>query len=99
MKVGNCSFTDRTATFKLEIGAVDDNGMAYTKDRERLEQFWKDAGLTKDAAGRIFAHKGSVYTIVGLSSKFKVVAEHAGHQYAFSADYVAGLLRLPVEVR
>jgi len=80
---GNASYDPSgTATFKLNIAAIADNGKAITPEAVRFSQFATMIGLAPEHLGREFTHGAFTYSITGLKpdiyGKMPIIVERKG---------------------
>jgi len=104
IRSGNCSYSKTTATFKLEVAEVSEDGEVASKFAEpfvRLISAWSQT-LDADDLGFVFsgAH-GVQFRVVGLNTrarKFPIVCESLedGHTYKFTLEAVERAKQLAV---
>lgn len=67
--VGNASFSQHNATFKIEIAAVNTDGSVETKEARAFKQCAGILGLAPENLGDIFTVRGQSYQIVGANMR------------------------------
>lgn len=92
IKVGSCNFRNRSATFKLEVGVVDEDGNSFDEDAANFRVFAEDVGLKEEDLGKTFINSSKLYTISGLkprNRKYPILATRAdGKRFKFPASLV-----------
>lgn len=87
IKTTNSTFSNKTATTKVEISVISANGVVNTPERDAFNRYAKMFGVTKNL-GETFNHNGATFTISGFaprSSKYPVLAtDSRGKGYKFS---------------
>ena len=94
---GNCSFSDRDFTFKLNGRLPDTDGVFEPKEHQDFKIGAWARGLEPEDLGRKFESQGKVFTIDGLkpkATKYPILGKSStGKRYKFNAlDVKAGLL-------
>jgi hypothetical protein len=96
IKVGSCRFNRHTATYKLEINTVDQDGNAFDEDAANFKVFAEDVGLREEDLGKTFINNRKLYTVTGLkprNRKYPILATRAdGKRFKFPASLVKRLL-------
>ena len=102
VQLGNASYSDSNATFKLEVSDVNADGSVLSKDAEAFQKQAKFFGLEPEDLGSTFKQNGQEFTICGLkprSHKYPVLAKNGkGQTYKFGADIVKMYLKLSASV-
>jgi hypothetical protein len=94
LHIGNCSYSNNVATFKLEVLTKNEDGTVNTKIAEDFKYHAFLYDLKPTDLNRTFAMRGEEYKIVGCkprSSKYPIIVEElrTARRYKFSADVVA----------
>ena len=86
IEMGSASFSATSATAKVIIAVVADNGTVRSPESVAYENYKELYGLKKNL-GETFIQNGEAYTIKGLatrSSKYPIIAENRqGKSYKF----------------
>ena len=97
MQLGGCRFSSNSATFKLEVKTLDEEGRAFDEGAANFKVFAADFGLIPDDLGKTFTSARTTYTICGLkpkNRKYPIIArKSSGRTFKFSASMVQRLLR------
>lgn len=92
IRMGNATFTESNATFKIEVSLVGKNGEIKTKDAEAFKSYARIYGLQEEDFGKTFRNNGHTYKIAGLktkSGKYPVIAEREdGKKFKFGVEYI-----------
>lgn len=92
IKVGNGSFADQTASFKLEMSINGEDGEAVPTEARDFTAYASRLGMKPEWLGQKINHHGTEYTIVGLkpkATKNNVVVESArGARYVIPSTSV-----------
>lgn len=99
IRAGNCTFDARSATFKLTVANLTDDGTVDDGTADYFRQFAFAYDMQPDWLGREFRTGGESYKLAGLNpkrGKFPVVAYRVrdGKRFKFQAEGVAALLRV-----
>lgn len=95
IELGNGTFGNNNATFKLKVSDVEEDGTVITKEASDFMELAQFYGLDPNDLGASFTFNGDVFTIVGLKTRFRknrVLAEKNGRTYRFSEEVVKLLL-------
>lgn len=103
LRVGNCSFTETTAKFALEVAALGEGEESGDVATLRARQDWKTNekyltamyGLKPEWLGQSFTYGGKTYTVLGLMPKRQkypvyVRNESEGKNVLLTAEGVVG---------
>jgi hypothetical protein len=97
IKAGNATYTGETATFKLNLGVIDGDGVAADPMIAAFKNNAKYCGLEASDLGRSFVLNGRSYTIHGLNLKARnrpIIARGSdGKLYSFEDTAVVRLLK------
>ena len=99
-EVGSASYSGSHATFKLEVGALGDNGKVVSKETENFKFLAPMYGLSENDLGRQFLLSGKMHTIVGINSnatRFPILTECGGRKYKVPAESVTRALTQAAE--
>ncbi len=80
VQLGACRFQPNSATFKLEIQTVDEDGKAFDEGAANFRVFARDFGLEPEDLGKVFVSNGIEYTVSGLkprNRKYPIIATRA----------------------
>jgi hypothetical protein len=94
--VGNASFNNFSANFKVEVAEKSENGEVLDSFKLHCNSF----GLKETDLGKSFVTHGRTFTICGIaprSWKRPIIAKSNGQVYKFSAETVKLLLGQPVQ--
>ena len=69
LRLGKCSFNDKTATFQLHVRTLDDSGKEVDPFAEEVKKYASWYGLEASDLGESFLYKGNQFTIVGLKKR------------------------------
>lgn len=100
-RLGNASFTDKTVTFKVEIGIVSEDGAVETKERAAFRALAPLLGFEDKDLGYAINLRGDTYTIEGYVNtgrKLPVLLKRIkdGKMYTFGVnDVLRALGRTP----
>lgn len=100
ISLGNCTYSDSNATFKLEVSDIGDNGEVMTKEAEDFKRRASLYGLSPKDLGRVIKDplSGEEYTIIGLktrSTKYPILAKGKnGKTYKFPVDVIKRMLEI-----
>lgn len=98
IQLGRCRFSSDTATFKLEVKTVDEDGKAFDENAANFKVFAEDFGLSPNDLGKTFVSSRVEYTISGLkprNRKYPVIATRGdGKTFKFHAALVKRLMDL-----
>lgn len=96
INVGNCSFNESTATFKVLVAAGAEGGESaeHVKARADFKAYAMMFGLDPDWIGASFKSNGTTYTIVGLHPNKRkqpvvVTKDGAPGRFVMSAEDVS----------
>lgn len=86
--LGSCRFGSNSATFKLEVKTLDEDGKAFDESAANFKVFARDFGLEPDDLGKTFMSGLVEFTVSGLkprNTKYPVIATRAdGKTFKFS---------------
>jgi hypothetical protein len=90
VKVGRMTYRESTATLKLEIGEVRENGEATTKEAEAFRVYCYRYGLEPEDRGNEIIERGQRFRLEGINpkaKKFPFIARNLddGKLYRFSS--------------
>jgi hypothetical protein len=93
INIGSISYNDNTASVKVEVADVNENGEVYNKEAEDYKKYASSYGLDPASLGKSFCHGGKIFIVTGLSTrkrKYPVMAKDAqtGKKYKFPTDVV-----------
>jgi hypothetical protein len=99
---GNARFMASTATFKLELATIGENGAATSPHAESFKAIGKLYGFESSDLGRSFLSNGSEFVITGLNTKcarFPVCASRVpdGRGFKFPTDAILAKLGRKVQ--
>ena len=99
LTLGNASYADTYATFKLNVATIGDNGELNTKKAEEFKRYAPAYGLKSDDFGREFRSNGDRFKITGLNTRahrHPVIAESLsnGKEYKFSLENIKMYLQM-----
>ena len=86
IKIGNCRYTNNTATLKLEIKTIEKDGKAFDEDAANFKVFADKFGLQESDLGREFIHNFSKYKISGLkprNTKYPIIVQRVKDNKTF----------------
>jgi hypothetical protein len=90
--VGNATYCDNNATFKVEFAEKAADGTVLTKDAIAFKELCSLHGLSADDLGRDFTCQGRTFKIAGLkprATKRPILCDgDDGKQYSFPAKAV-----------
>jgi hypothetical protein len=95
--IDKISFNDNTASVKVEVSDVSENGEVYNKEAEDFKKFSLNYGLDPSNLGKSFCHGGKIFVITGLSTrkrKYPIMAKEVKTEkkYKFPAQIVCNSL-------
>jgi hypothetical protein len=92
LKVGNATYGETSAMFKLEASKIGDNDEVQDRSAENFKRMALLYGLNPEDLGKTFTTAQQTYTIVGLnpkSRKFPVIAKRSdGKTFKFPIDVI-----------
>jgi hypothetical protein len=65
--VGNAKFTDRNATFSVEIATINEDGEANSRQAEDFKRFARTYGLVPEHLGKRVMLRGTEFEIIGAA--------------------------------
>ena len=97
IKLGNASFLNETATFKLELATISSSGVVASKEARDFTRYAFMYGLKPEHLNQVFTDfDGETYTVRGLMSKSRkypvLVERQDGTQFKFPATRVSSRL-------
>lgn len=103
MNAGTCRFTETTATFKLEVATIGENGEVASKEHDALISLRIALGLTEANMNQVFKIGTASFTLHGYDSKkrskpFLIKRLDNGKNYVIDSATLAKALGNP-EVR
>lgn len=69
IKVGNATFGETSAVFKVEVATIGENGEIRDRKAEDFNLLASVYGLKPEDLGKSFTYGQETYTIIGLNSK------------------------------
>jgi len=96
--LGNASFDDKTATFKLNIAVIGEDGEVVDVEAETFKQRATLYGLSPDDLGKTFNTNNGTFKITGLKPsrrKYPISADRVddGKGFKFTAENVKRCLK------
>ena len=95
-------FQDKSATLKLEVVLVQEDGTAFSQIEEDFKTCCSRYGIEPSDLGRPFTSNGEHFKLTGLkpqNHRYPFIAERRdGKQYKFSASFIRTLLGKNVDV-
>ena len=70
IELGDCSFSEVTATFKLNVSVKDGNGNTVNEEAEAFKRYASMVGI-KGNLHQTFKHKTKTFTITGMSTTMR----------------------------
>jgi hypothetical protein len=94
VKLGNATYSDSNATFKLEVADINEDGEALTKEATNFKIYASRNHLTAEDFGATFCSRGKTFEICGLNTrahKMPILAKckEDGKTYKFDGLSVA----------
>lgn len=97
ISVGNASYTDSTAVFKLNLAVKNPDGTVASRDREDFIQYASLYGMKPEWLGCTFQSLGKAFKIIGLAPKRRknpIICQEArtGKNFVFPAHSIVALM-------
>ena len=97
LRLGNCTYYNNNATFKLEVAEIGEDGEVHTKEAEDFRARAFMYGLQPEDLGKDFRDfTGKKFTITGLkprSKKYPILAkDEDGETYKLPTEMVKACL-------
>ncbi len=86
LDLGNASYNDQHANFKLKVSSKNESGETITEEMSAFNALHKLYGLEKDMLFKTFMSNGSEYEIIGLkprSHKYPILARELSSKKTF----------------
>ena len=98
LRLGKCSFNDKTATFQLHVRTLDDSGNEVDPLADAFKKYARQYGFEASDLGESFLYNGNQFTIVGLKKRNHrypiLVRKKHGGVYKFTPKLILAQLAL-----